>query len=416
MKSREHDLREGGLYPYWGSNWPYSSPEILDLSVRGTDTLLESQGHEYRQLGKSDHDIGGSFRCIKHSMWDQPIANAVHSTSVDASAPNQGHYHGPMFAAGKLTANSGWWPIPYFASNSQMDALGTTAIARVMPTNPVSNMVQSLVELKREGIPSIAGVQAWKGRSNLARSAGSEYLNQQFGWLPLVNDLKDFSHVVANSDELIAQYDRNSGKRIKRSFTWPMEVTELSRQLDQDVYLAPALPGNYFAQPPGSPNRQVWTYEVSTLRWFKGCFMYYIPPYNSNGDNSKRNRQLAYYLFGARLTPELLWNLTPWSWAADWIGNFGDYLHNVSAFQNDGLVMQYGYMMETTIHSTTKTIANVYPKTIGGQHSCTSIWSTTTKSRRAATPYGFGLNVDSFSNRQWAIIGALGISRSPQRL
>lgn len=38
------------------------------------------------------------------------------------------------------------------------------------------------------------------------------------------------------------------------------------------------------------------------------------------------------------------------------------------------------------------------------------------KVRRAASPYGFGLNAEAFSPKQWAILAALGLTRAPGRL
>jgi len=419
-KRKEVLLRDCANLPYWkgttGNRWPQNSPVYLDLSCRGAKSLLVSSGHEYHLLGKTNRNIGGNFQVIFNSLSDRPIPSGVYSTSGDASEPNKGHYHGPIFSIGKIDIGPGSYPSAILSSNSELDALGTTAIARVAPTNPVSGMLQTLVELKREGIPSLIGVQTWKNRTHLARSAGDEYLNHQFGWLPLVNDLKDFSYAVTNSDELIRQYERNSGKNIKRSYNWPLEVTNVSDVVTHGVTTAPTLEGGFYSYPPGVQNTSVVSERIQRVKWFKGCFTYYLPPYKQGGDNSKRNRQLANYLYGTRVTPELLWNLTPWSWAADWVGNFGDYLHNVSAFQNDGLVMKYGYVMETTIHSIERTVSDIYLKTGGGPKTCSSIRSTTTKSRRSATPYGFGLNVGLFTDRQWAIIGALGISKGSRLL
>jgi len=38
------------------------------------------------------------------------------------------------------------------------------------------------------------------------------------------------------------------------------------------------------------------------------------------------------------------------------------------------------------------------------------------KKRVKATPYGFGLDTDAFTPRQWAILGSLGISRGSRLL
>jgi hypothetical protein len=119
------------------------------------------------------------------------------------------------------------------------------------------------------------------------------------------------------------------------------------------------------------------------------------------------------HLYGILPTPEVIWNLTPWSWAADWVTSMGDIMSNISMLLTDGLVMKYGFVMEHS--STTKTYsisglrlhqgANTIPYT-GWQR-----FSTESKLRRRATPYGFGLTSEEFSPRQWAILVALGLSK-----
>ena len=118
----------------------------------------------------------------------------------------------------------------------------------------------------------------------------------------------------------------------------------------------------------------------------------------------------ASVLLGIELTPEVLWNLTPWSWAADWFANMGDVLSNVSDFANDGLVMHYGYMMETSHVTHTY---DLHGHGLNGVESpLTLTFENIQKQRIKASPFGFGLTWESFTPRQLAILAALGISRT----
>jgi len=110
------------------------------------------------------------------------------------------------------------------------------------------------------------------------------------------------------------------------------------------------------------------------------------------------------------ITPETLWDLTPWSWAVDWFSSFGDVLHNVGDWAKDGLVMKYGYVMEHSSVTDAYTWAgpsgfisrvNPTPLTVVSE----------TKQRRKATPFGFGLTWSAFTKRQAAILVALGITK-----
>jgi hypothetical protein len=118
-------------------------------------------------------------------------------------------------------------------------------------------------------------------------------------------------------------------------------------------------------------------------------------------------------LFGTRLTPATLWELTPWSWAADWFGNIGDIIHNASALGDDGLVIRYGYIMdsyESIVTYTQEGPIGINHGPVINSLSLTRIH--TLKRRYRATPYGFGLIPADFTTRQKAIVAALGISRS----
>jgi peptidoglycan/xylan/chitin deacetylase (PgdA/CDA1 family) len=143
-------------------------------------------------------------------------------------------------------------------------------------------------------------------------------------------------------------------------------------------------------------------------RYFKGAFTYYLP---SDYESRNKVEEAAFYLdkiLGLQLTPEVLWNLTPWSWAADWVGNFGDVLANVSDYATDGLVLRYGYMMEHSISKVTYTIPDI--PALGGR-TLTQTHFREVKKRVPATPFGFGLTFDSFSTKQKAILAALGITK-----
>jgi len=115
-------------------------------------------------------------------------------------------------------------------------------------------------------------------------------------------------------------------------------------------------------------------------------------------------------ILGVGLTPDTVWNLNPWTWAADWFANTGDLMTNVSNMGQDGLLMQYGYQMA---EETVKTY------TVARLASIPSASATTTRTRiqkRAkripSSPYGFGVTLSTLSARQLAIIAALGLGRT----
>jgi hypothetical protein len=108
-------------------------------------------------------------------------------------------------------------------------------------------------------------------------------------------------------------------------------------------------------------------------------------------------------LLGVKLSPDTVWNLNPWTWAADWFANTGDLMTNVSNMGQDGLVLQYGYMMASEEVSTYSVASK--------NGAVTSRTRLVKRAKRIpASPYGFGVSLSTLTARQLAIITALGLS------
>lgn len=401
----------------WDSlhTWPKNQPsDILHFSVQGKDQVNYSQGNKYFLLGKSNKQIGGNFYVTRREWESFGLPNMHFAIGDQPFQQNGSHYFGPTYATSAIGVND--WPSSSGAAlPGELDALGTQCIANVLPTNPLSHLLNDIGEIYRDGLPKRPGIQLWKDKTRRAKNAGSEYLNVEFGWVPLVNGMRSFANSVRNHDALLRQYERDSGRKIKRGMHIPVDIEPISESTTFGNTPSPGLNAGFYVN--GGSRKRVITFSKERRRWFKGCFTYYLPPFDPDGSNTRRNEQIMNYLFGTRVTPEVIWDLTPWTWALDWMANTGDILHNVNAFHNDGLVMQYGYMMETFIHQKVTTMSDIGFRCYPGQRfTVSAVQRTIVKQRRVATPYGFGLNPNSFSNRQWAILGALGMSGSNRDL
>jgi hypothetical protein len=269
-----------------------------------------------------------------------------------------------------------------------------------------------LGELLREGVPRAIGATALKNRFSDYRDIGGEYLNYQFGWAPIVSDLKSVAKAINNSEKILLQLERDSGRNIRRKFAFPYVSV-----FDQEKGTAPPYGSAYYTHSllETTTNDKWTTRSFLKKQWFSGCFTFHFGLSDKNRSGLADQAKKARVLLGLDLTPETVWSLTPWSWMADWVSNAGDIFTNMSRFSRDDLAMRYGYMM-----SQADSINTVRLDGIGvwnGSGYTTGSISTTktysTKLRLPATPYGFGLDTGGFSVRQWAILGALGISRGP---
>lgn len=409
IRTRETALRSSeSVVGYRSSAYPYLDYEQrFPMRLTGTQ-ITESEGHPGPYKG-GDGDSGGEFFTQKSSYWDN-----CRKVSIEVPFGSGVYYfRGTLYPYTYLENNdASVFPDATYSSNSELDAAGTTAISRVLPTNPVAGLATALGEL-REGFPKIVGSDLFKVSGKpLSKRAGSEYLNYQFGWAPMVSDFKKWLKALQDSDKIWKQFQRDASRLVRRRYYFP-ETTEVvldDAVANQPIGFGPTVA--YLWQG-GYPSAQSTLYrhvEVKRRRWFSGAFVYYLDVNSPSATAFERDLQRLQKLYGVKITPEVIWNLTPWSWAADWFGNTGDLLHNVSQFAQDGLVMPYGYMMETTTVTATYRMRDV---ALQGHTipDLTQVFTTTVKRRRRATPFGFGLEFDSFSQFQLSIIAALGLSK-----
>lgn len=405
----------------WQSIVYYPYPAV-NSTTTGSGVIMGlqrtvSDGHKWPPKKGASEDLGGNFLMQKIEIDPGGVLASSKAGTTSHTDPKPGQT--AWAASGKI--------YPFFnnyiakvtdflppSSDAQLDAIGTKLISMALPTNPLSGMGQFLGELKKDGFPTLPSIRKWQAAAqsfrSLSRHGSKEYLNYQFGWRPFIKDLSDFCNTLLNVTKHIEQYARDSGKPIRRRRSLPISSTVTCDQ-PYTHYGVPAFPlYNYTAS-----GKLIHTLTTSKEHWFSGCFAYHLPVGKSDLEKLRRYEALANRLFGTRLTPDLLYKLMPWTWLVDWFTTLGPIVRNFSAFQDDGLVMKYGYVMERKIQLDQYSLSGVSlygGQTVSGNQTVIK----TTLSRRRATPYGFGLNPQNFSAFQWSIIAALGISKAPRSL
>jgi len=384
-----------------------SSPSGSSTNLSGFQETV-SEGHRWPpRLGEPFFDRGGPFVTRKIDV------KQIKSVDIYAEPPVLPGSYEYAFVKGALptqviSSPSSLLPLTL---DTQLSAEGAKALSEMRPTAPVSGLGVTIGELK-EGLPAIIGrgflkellSQAKRDR-RLLKEGSNEYLNWEFGWKPLVSDLRDASKAIIRSEKIINQLYRDSGRDVRRRFGFPVSK-ETTLQALTGRYTSP--PGNgYLTKSPG-------TLMVSTTTsrnlWVSGMCQYYIPPSDDFRSRIQRQAIVANKLLGLRPDPELLWELAPWSWLADWVSDIGSLMGNWSSYAFDGLVWKYAYLMEHQVER--KRYSLVGLRTYRGDSPpCSMTVIRESKRRVTATPFGFGLSLDSFSLRQWSILAALGISR-----
>jgi hypothetical protein len=391
-----------------------------DFTVDLETKLLSASNYRERfQLLKAmDGDRTSPQRAYDTGHEFKTTSYIIETPSVSQSWTDQ---FGSHSYSGHVSSSSGFheagktW---YEPTVPDLGYYGPRAINRTRPTIPAADLAVGLAELRREGFPQVVGAQSIRERARISRNAGSEYLNIEFGWKPLVSEVMSVLKAVKNSSEILKQYQRDSGKNVRRKYSFPVETS-----IQTFAERAGRLQG--WSTNPSIVDR-MWlnerpsgfvTESVITRRrvWFSGAYTYHIQSGGSILDGLHRFEERTNKLFGLRITPEVLWNLAPWSWLSDWNVNIGANIANASALASDGLVLRYGYIMVETTIDHACTVRN--PVLRNGQRGpWTTTFRTIRKERFRAQPFGFGSDPASYTTRQWAILGALGMTKSPNSL
>jgi len=353
------------------------------VSFRNTNESYDIRRNGVLMSRDGSRRYEGGFCCAYHYETAGPAGCDVTTMGSDALTEDYGD------------------PSPY----------GATAWSRYAPGRSAADLAVFLAELK--DLPRQLKTSArffrdmWKaghGRGS-TKAMAEHWLNHQFGWIPFVHDIRKFIRAYKDAESMYARVVANNGKWKRCGGTVTVDETE-------DVFYEsnvsahfPQLSWTFYpASGGGTGTRKLIDVSYEKV-WFDAAFRYYIP----NVRSVEFRRRYMASLFGAGLTPEVLWELTPWSWLVDWFSNVGDIVSNLSNGWADNLVAKYAYVMAHTEHRIdVKSTMNLWNGTIE------DTWSTTfeTKRRAGASPFGFSLTWDDFTPRQASILTALGITRS----
>lgn len=356
-------------------------PDTRDVSVSSlfVSTGLNHPGPPYREAGP----------------W-------IQSTDfIGCQAPSVNYATGLVRGYGTLLVYQ--WPskvskLTMFPNltDSEERSIGTRLQNAARPSKPVADMAVALAELRRDGIPDVPGVHTWRQRTKTVRDAGPEYLNVEFGWSPLVSDIKKFLHAVKDADRILAGYRGQANTWSSRRLALPTE----SKSAFEPSASGQAAPTNANKGWQGSVF-QSCRKEV----WFAGLYRYYLPLGDDLISRMERYKKYANKLLGVRLDPVVLWETAPWSWAVDWFADVGQIIQSVSNMGPDADVVKNGCLMWRNSWEATIT------GEISGGYSFVTVMRKQTQNRRLSTPWGFMINGwNSLTARQFAIMGALGLS------
>lgn len=378
----------GRTYSNLGANSPaYSS------NVEQAEMYLGRTGHYGYPDFPDKGNVGGPLRLYHRSIVHNPSA----STSIWIGGPNGYHYDGSLVADGKyLSLQSG---------NPDGSAWGAAAFARMKPTKPTFDAARAIYELK--DVPRMLNQRL--SHNNL-KDVGSYYLALEFGWAPLLRDIRDFVNNHRKAEKKLKWLLHHNGKPVRR------RVDLASTSTDPIVYQSP---GTYTAFSPilspsggyiGVPSYRATEYTQDKV-WASARARYWLP---GGPRDIKWTKKMLYSLYGLSTpSPARIWQVMPWTWLSDWYLDLGSLLENCDAGVADRLAYDYGYVMrQVETVNEQFSYGNFKTKNGGSQLvTASSISRSSYKSRLSGDPFGWNTNQNSLTGMQLSILGALGLSR-----
>jgi hypothetical protein len=192
------------------------------------ETTSENHNFHKHKSFVFEGDMGGDFTMSKREASTLHQEDAKIVWAWEDGDPVFGNsdrefryvYNGPILTDGVSTKD-----FPPFASSSDLELnfWGTKAVALSAPTNSVASTAVALLEAYKDGLPHLLGHSLWRDKTLAAKNAGDEYLNYQFGWLPLLSDVKDFIKGIHVFNKRYEQFVTDSGKGVRRKFAFAPE-------------------------------------------------------------------------------------------------------------------------------------------------------------------------------------------------
>lgn len=391
----------------------YGSPiESHDTSYAGAaqetldsqETLWNARNATLRNTSDNDAETRRRIRRLDYG-------SSFHSRSIDIETPKREIYDAGTYPFQETFDGYRWpcldqWklardvfrraPLESVGSPtfSEMFKWGGEGVNLTLPLQSESNLAVALGELSRDGLPQVPGSQFQDAIGKPIRGLAGEFLNFVFGVAPTMSDIVSTKSAADQSDKLLSQWARDSGRIVRRRVTL---LDESSSEVTKE-HNTPQWPMGYiYTDPLQNRSTECIHYtETSRKVWFSGAYTYEIPDLAQKLESYREFDKL----FGAIPDASTLYDTTPWSWLIDWHANIGDFISNRSLLGRDGLRLLWGYVMCHT--TTTLNVVNA-----GNAHKI----KLESKHRLPASANGFGFEPGDYSAKQRAVLTSLGISR-----
>jgi len=403
----------------------------IKLSVAEPYSWLEDRNAlKFRAAVVTDSKYGALFKKDKGHPWDFAKCEVTgkpfdYEVRTSAGLP----YYTVAGAMPFTLLNYGQRdPFTFEGTDVQLSNYGALEYGAAAPTSDQFSVSAFVGEL-REGLPALIPslLKTRKGNPNDLRyalkkqigkqkAAGSDYLNVQFGWIPLLNDVRGIATALAVATTAvtgpsISTHRRRDGtvKDATMTAASPVVITEALR------FQAPALgqTGQVVQTQSGvtSTGSLIQRHEIYTS--FEAEFLR-LPTKEPVMDPylEKLNELMRF-----DLTPADLWQLAPWSWLVDWFVDIGGLIESWQAATSSNIMSLFAYAMRKEVITTSIFASDVRASSTAYRYTGPKSAYTEIKSTRyqriKANPFGYILDPTVNLNvGQLAILAALGLTKT----
>jgi len=407
-------------------DWRYSSTPFTGNTNARSERVAGSKysvGHRRDPDGK--YRSGGPFYSLNFTTQSHGSYQTIYRLNYYKA------YTGSVIY---LVGDSGWadfsandlFGLTTEQTTESAYVYGAQAHAKLRPDKPDFTPLLTLVELLRE-FPTYqsafkdfnkryyAELRRLGSKGIVLSRAGKYHLAIQFGFMPLLNDIVSSAKAYVGAHKRAKQLLRDNGRWVRRRANLTPKPSE---EYTSESYTPHSGPNN--------PN--MWPYFVTQCYgggyagthvvvkrqvevWAVGKCKYFLP--DTLTEHKSFGKLMRRIHSDTTITPELLYNLIPWSWLVDYFTRVGDLFEALSGGIADRIVFDYAYVMRKVVHDR-RIWAHQYmyfSATNTGMVTATYSKVGTLKSRVGASPFGFGLKEQDLTPAQWGILGALGLSR-----
>jgi hypothetical protein len=308
-------------------------------------------------------------------------------------------------------------------SNTDRQGMANRYFAMTAPDRNVGSLGVTLIELLRGDIPSLLKNFHLKmsGLKSARNYFGSEALNIAFGWTPLIQEYFNIIKVGMNLERVI-YYE---SFRRKRQWEGPSRTDSNSRGRSLNPLLGPYssaythLEQGDVLGPSSGPGMSY----SSEYRLVESEDYHWSSKYTGLAKAGRRANSFSDQVMdvtkrmGLVDDPQMLWDLTPYSWLVDWFTTMGDSLSNANVYSpvRGKYNVDYAYLTTQRVHSEQETLirplsSSPYYRSLEIKRG-TSVAMSQTRWRDRATPFGFGTQMGSLTASQFGILVALGLAQ-----